>query len=116
MRQPRLVVYSIVYSSFKSKETEFMQKRCPVSDGPSGKTCPRWDPQRAHSTSTRLMPRLVSSLNSTAPGNASSNDGQPLFESNLVSDEKSGLWQAAQRYVPFLSSCTYLPLNGASVP
>src|SRR5205085_3312138 len=40
----------------KSREMEFMQYRCPVGAGPSSKTCPRCEPQRAQLTSTRCIP------------------------------------------------------------
>ena len=55
-----------------SKEMELMQKRWPVGFGPSSKTWPRWLPQRAHTTSVRVMPWLVSGRSSTASAVAGS--------------------------------------------
>lgn len=43
-------------SALKERATPFMQKRCPVGRGPSGKTWPRWASQVAQRTSTRCMP------------------------------------------------------------
>lgn len=43
-------------SSVNDNETEFRQCRSPVGGGPSGKTCPRWLPQRAQTSSTRIIP------------------------------------------------------------
>ena len=48
-------------SGSRSSEIEFMQYRSPVGCGPSGNTCPKWPPHRAHVTSTRLIQRLRSS-------------------------------------------------------
>ena len=45
-----------------------MQNRTPVGCGPSSKTWPRCDSQRAQRTSTRTMPWLRSSMNWTASG------------------------------------------------
>ena len=67
-----------------------MQKRCPFGPGPSGKTCPRWPPQRAQVTSVRTIPRLRSSCSSTASATAGSVKlGQPVPESNFVSELNS---------------------------
>ena len=82
----------------KSSEAEFMQNRSPVGRGPSGKTCPRWARQVAHSTSTRLIPWLRSSIRVTLAGSsAAQNDGQPEPESYFVSEENSGSRQTTQR-------------------
>ncbi len=54
-----------VFASFN--EAEFMQYRKPVGGGPSSKTWPRWASQRAHSTSTRFMKRLVSVSGGRSP-------------------------------------------------
>ena len=43
-------------SPVKSIDTELRQWRCPVGGGPSGKTWPRWLPQRAQTSSSRTMP------------------------------------------------------------
>src|SRR3989344_8850584 len=92
-----------------------MQYRFPVGVGPSSKTCPRCEPQRAHVISVRAMPPEVSVCVSIALGNAWSNEGQPVPESNFASDEKSGLPHATHAYVPAFS-WTYSPVKGASVP
>src|SRR6478752_3533353 len=42
--------------------------------------------------------------------------GQPVPESNLVSDENRAAPQAAQWYMPSSWLWTYLPVKGASVP
>src|SRR4026208_1149179 len=42
--------------------------------------------------------------------------GQPVPESNLVSDEKSAAPHAAQWYMPSSWLWTYLPVNAGSVP
>lgn len=60
-------------SALKSRESEFMQYRSPVGvPKPSGNTCPRCEPQFAHSTSVRVMPRLLSSTSFTASGRTDS--------------------------------------------
>jgi len=51
--------------------TELIQYRWPVGFGPSGKTWPRWLPQRAQVTSIRRIPNARSSCISTVPGLAS---------------------------------------------
>ncbi len=42
--------------------------------------------------------------------------GQPVPESNLVSDENNVCPQFEHVYMPFLCSSQYAPVNGASVP
>src|SRR3954470_14257475 len=82
-------------------DTPFMQYRSPVGPGPSGKTWPRWPPQRAQLTSVRLIPWLLSGTSSTAPATAGSVKlGQPVPESNLASELNSSAPQAPQRYIP----------------
>src|SRR4051794_35105604 len=63
------------------------------------------------------MKRLLSGRSSTCSRLAGSVKlGQPVPESNLVSEEKSSVPQPTQRYMPcsWLSQCS--PVNGASVP
>ena len=42
--------------------------------------------------------------------------GQPVPESNFVSELNSSLPQAPQRYMPSAFECVYAPVNGGSVP
>ena len=72
-------------------------KRCSCSSagrsgrGPSGNTWPRWAPQLRHRASVRTMPWLTSVSSSTASGSSAWKKlGQPVPDSNLVSDENSG--------------------------
>ncbi len=50
---------------YKGGISEFIQYLNPVGLGPSSKTWPRCEPQRAHSFSMRVSPRLLSSLSTT---------------------------------------------------
>ena len=68
-----------------------MQYRWPVGRGPSGNTWPRWAPQLRQRASVRTMPWLVSVSSSTASeSRAWKKLGQPVPDSNFVSDENSG--------------------------
>src|SRR6185312_14350225 len=102
----------------KCNAAELMQYRCPVvSRGPSGKTWPRCDPQRLHSTSSRTMPWERSSTTSTLVRfTGSSKLGHPQLESNLASDEKSGCPQATHSYIPLSWLFQKAPVKGRSVP
>src|SRR3989338_640586 len=60
------VIMDVHFSSLKLSESELIQYLCPVGFGPSSKICPRWLPHFLHATSVRCIPRLLSSLNSTA--------------------------------------------------
>ena len=42
--------------------------------------------------------------------------GQPVPESNLVSELNRSLPHAPQRYMPVSLECVYAPVNGGSVP
>src|SRR3989344_5185776 len=87
--------------SSKSKQIEFIQYRLPVGPGPSSKTCPKCDPHFLQTTSVRAMPCVTSSIRSTFSRFAGSVKlGQPVPESNLVSEVNSSAPQAAQRYIP----------------
>src|SRR5919106_1181152 len=55
---------------------EVFGHRRPVGFGPSSKTCPRWPPQRAHSTSVRSNTRLRSVRVTTARGSGFQKLGQ----------------------------------------
>src|SRR4051794_29526654 len=62
------------------------------------------------------MPWLASVFSSMAPSSAAAqNDGQPLPEWNLVSDENSTAPHPAQRYVPSSSVSVYAPVKARSV-
>src|SRR5215211_7922216 len=97
----RLRSHSGLASGSKRSAAELMQKRWPVGAGPSSKTCPWWAPQTAQWTSVRRMKRLRSSSVSTLFSSIGCQKlGQPVPESYLVSDEKSGASHATQRYTP----------------
>src|SRR5258708_21674769 len=91
-----------VCSGSNCRARELMQERLPVvSLGPSSKTWPRCAPQFLHTTSVRLMKKDLSSCSSMfAMFTGSSKLGQPDPDSNLVSEENSGLPQATQLYIP----------------
>ena len=94
-----------------------MQKRRPVGLGPSSKTCPRWPPQRLHKTSVLRIPKLLSGSIFTLSFDIGAQKlGQPVPESNFVSEENNSFPQPAQVYVPFFLCLTYFPVNGCSVP
>src|SRR2546430_13116331 len=61
-RPPRstLFPYTTLFRSRNLREAELIQYRRPVGFGPSSNTCPKWDPQFAHSTSVRRMKKLRS--------------------------------------------------------
>ena len=94
-----------------------MQYRMPpASRGPSSNTWPRWPPQLRQITSVRSMPHERSSRSSTASATAGSVKlGQPVPESNFVSDENSSAPQPAQRNVPSSWLSQYLPVKARSV-
>src|SRR3989344_1754558 len=81
----------VPYFSSRSKHTELMQYRFPVGVGPSSKTCPKCEPQRAHVISVLSIPNVPSRCCRVASGSAASKEGQPVPESNFASDEKSAL-------------------------
>src|SRR5207249_7369741 len=96
---------------------EFMQKRCPVGAGPSSKTWPRCASHAAHSTSVRRMNMLRScSVRTFSLEIGAVKLGQPVPESNFVSELNRGVPQQTQRYVPGAWLSQYSPLNGGSVP
>src|SRR3989344_1505227 len=100
-----------------SRHTELMQYLLPpFSFGPSSKTWPRWAPLFLHLTSVRTIPPLLSGTSSTFSRLAGSVKlGQPVPESNLVSEEKSSLPNTAHLYIPFSWVFQYLPVKGCSV-
>lgn len=95
---------------------EFMQNLCPVGVGPSVNRWPRCELQSAQITSVLDIPWLKSGTKLTLLGIASSKLGQPLPESNLLSEIKIGLPQAPHTKIPSSSVCRREPLKGFSVP
>ena len=94
-----------------------MQYRRPVGLGPSSNTCPKWDPQLAHSTSVRRMNKLRSSFSSTLSFRAGAQKlGQPVPESYFVSEANRSRPQTTQRYTPGSWLFQYSPVKGRSVP
>ncbi len=78
-----------------------MQYLRPVGRGPSSNTCPRWEPQLAHSTSVRRMKRPRSSFSRTLSRPTGAQKlGQPVPESNFVPDVKSSFPQTTHAYTP----------------
>src|SRR3954465_7571955 len=93
-----------------------MHQRSPLAPGPSSKTWPGSPPQRAHTTSVRVMKCERSSRVSTASENIGSVKlGHPVPDSNFVSELNSALPHPPQRWPPSPFSLTYLPVNGGSV-
>src|SRR5260370_27358670 len=83
------------------KATEFIQYRRPVGLGPSSKTCPRCASQRRQETAVRVIPKRwspVSWIFSLASG--AQKLGQPVPDSNLVSELKRAASQQMQRMKP----------------
>lgn len=75
-----------------------MQYLRPVGRGPSSNTCPKWDPQLAHSTSVRRMNKLRSTFSSTLSfWTGAQKLGQPVPESYFVSEANSSRPQITQR-------------------
>ena len=75
----------------KRMAAEFMQYRWWVGAGPSSKTCPKCESAWRERTSTRSMPSESSVLLTAFPGSSGRVKlGQPVPESYLSRDEKSG--------------------------
>ena len=69
--------------------------------GPSANTCPRCPPQRAQWTSTRLRPSESSgSVSTLSSDDAPQKLGQPVPDSNFVSDPNSSFPHAAHTKTP----------------
>src|SRR2546425_4541382 len=79
------------------RAAELIQYLRPVGSGPSSKTCPRWEPQFEHSTSTLFIKNERSVFSFTFSFFAGSQKlGQPVPESNFVPELKSSLPQTTQ--------------------
>src|SRR5690606_9275725 len=88
-----------------------------VGSGPSGKTWPRWASQRAHITSVRVIPWLVSvSLMRWSVSNGCQKLGQPEPELYLCSVLNRGRPQQTQVKVTGSFTSLYSPVKGGSVP
>ena len=55
-------------SGTKIRAAEFIQYLLPVGRGPSSNICPRCEPLLLSTTSTRLIPSLLSTIKRTASG------------------------------------------------
>src|SRR6478735_2068664 len=87
-----------------------------VGGGPSGKTWPRWLPQRLQCTSVRRMKNAVSVDSPIEPSMGTLKLGQPVPLSNLRSATNSGWPQAAQLKVPARCSWSRAQVPARSVP
>src|SRR2546430_5212293 len=98
-RPPRstLFPYTTLFRSRNLREAELIQYRRPVGFGPSSNTCPKWDPQFAHSTSVRRMNKLRSSFSSTLSLRTGAQKlGQPVPDSYFVSEANRSRPHTAQ--------------------
>src|SRR6185369_4851277 len=85
-------------SFLKSKAAEFMQYRRWVGAGPSSNTWPRCASHFWHNTSVRFMPNAPSvSVWTFSSAIGAQKLGQPVPDSNLVSELNNALPQHAQR-------------------
>lgn len=98
-------------------DAELIQNLKPEGGGPSGNTCPRWQSQTLHITSTRVMPNEVSfSYLITLSFTDSVKLGQPVPDSNFCPESKRGVPQQRQAYRPGSCASQYSPVKGRSVP
>lgn len=105
------------FCSLNLSEIELMQKRLPVGVGLSSKTWPRCPPHFLQVTSILCIPKRLSTFSSVLSFEIVSQKlGQPVPESNLVSELKSSLPHAAHKYFPFFLFFKYFPVNAVSVP
>ena len=88
--------YLSFFTNFSA--AELMQYRKPDGFGPSSNTCPKCAPQRAQRTSVRSIPKELSDLETIfSAATGSQKLGQPVPDSNFVSDLKSAVPQLTQR-------------------
>ena len=93
-----------------------MQYRSPVGAGPSSKTCPRCASHRRHDTAVRTIAKLPSTVLTTFSSAIGCQKlGQPVPESNLVSERNSARSQQMQRNRPRSWRFQLLPVKGSSV-
>ena len=93
-----------------------MQYRNPVGGGPFSNTWPRCALHFLQCTSTRLIPRELSTSSSTIPlFIAEENAGQPHPELYFEFDLNNSVPQPAHEYVPSSKNSSNTPLNGISV-
>src|SRR5580692_3725225 len=93
-----------------------MQYRRCVGAGPSSKTWPRCASHSVHDTAVRTMPKLESLMLRTFSGAIGCQKlGQPVPESNFVSELNSALSQQMQRNNPLSCRFQYFPEYANSV-
>ena len=79
-------------------DAEFMQYRRPVGSGPSSNACPKCASHSVHEIAVLTMPKLASRVLRTFSGAIGAQKlGQPVPESNFVSEVNSALSQQIQR-------------------
>ena len=94
-----------------------MQYLRPVGSGPSLNTWPRWESAFLLLISVLLANRLLSSLSTMLSGsNGLVKLGQPVPESNLSMEIKSGSPETMSTYMPSFLLSQYSFLKGGSVP
>ena len=72
------------------RDNELIQYRSLVGFGPSSNTCPKCEPHLLQLTSTLTIPKLLSSMYSIRSSSSGLKKlGQPVPESNFVSDENN---------------------------
>src|SRR5580700_7781580 len=93
-----------------------MQYRRCVGSGPSSNTWPKCASHSVHDTAVLTIPKLMSLvLRTFSVAIGCQKLGQPVPESNFVSELNNALSQQMQRYRP-LSWMSYCPLKALSVP
>src|SRR5262249_57824103 len=93
------------------------QSPCPDGPGPRPKRWPRCPPPGRHTTPEPYTPWLRPGRSSPASGTAGSVKlGQPVPDSNFVSELNSSAPPAAHLYTPSSWQSQYSPVNAGSVP
>ena len=105
------------FFSLNLRAIEFMQKRWPVGVGLSSNMCPRCPPQFLQLTSVLCIPKRLSEFSVTLSSETVCQKlGQPVPESNFVSELNSSFPQAMHRYIPVFLFFRNFPVNAGSVP